>query len=736
MNDNELTLLAPVSFQPDKLAILASLQCDPDNSALPAMSLAYDRVIGAAQASISLAAGFVLSEPAPGRPAIAAADCRRWLYCLVTAGRRIDELSSEYFRQGLYAEGLLADAIANFALFDCSRQLYRRLACEAKERRLGLTGRISPGDGDVPLELQRAILGKFGNDNALGVGLTETLMLDPVKSLAYVYGADEALPYPEADRSCSACANTGCSLRQPVARPDEVLLTLAGDPAPPVAARPAQSILAALAARMPQLQALCGGQGRCGKCKVRLLRGQVFSTAPSEQGVYLACRTYPLTDCEIALDPSLVASYQAVSDFQPLDYAVDSGYQRTDATAQVLGLAIDIGTTTLALSLVELDSGRLAGSRSRLNSQRRFGADVISRIQYGAGAKLAELRASICGDLLECIREFAPEVRQSIRQVAIAGNTTMLHFLMGLPAEALGRYPFQPVTTDLQEFTFAELFGEALLDCRVTILPGLSAFVGADVMAGLLQCDFAANDGISMLIDVGTNGEIALGNQDRILCVSAAAGPAFEGASLSCGVGSVAGAIASFAMEGDAISYITIDGAEPVGVCGSGALDIMAACVREQVVDETGAFDLTRYPDAGLPLARDRQGNWLVFSQKDVRELQLAKAAIRAGIDVLLAQYGCDCGAVESVYLAGSFGAYLKVASAVTIGMLPRALQARVKAAGNTSLGGAVRFLLTRSGKADLAKLLAVSRHLDLAADQEFNERFIANMYFRPDPDG
>jgi uncharacterized 2Fe-2S/4Fe-4S cluster protein (DUF4445 family) len=192
----------------------------------------------------------------------------------------------------------------------------------------------------------------------------------------------------------------------------------------------------------------------------------------------------------------------------------------------------------------------------------------------------------------------------------------------------------------------------------------------------------------------------------------------------------VSGAIDTFDLTGGRMHYTTIDGGEPVGICGSGVLDVMAACVREKVVDATGKFDANRFPDAILPIAKTRRG-WISFNQKDVRELQLAKSAMRAGIEVLLKAYGCGYDEVETVYLAGSFGSRLNSKSAVEIGLLPRQLQSKVKVAGNTALGGAIHYLFSSSGKRVINQLLAVSSHLDLAADPEFNELFIEHMYFR-----
>jgi uncharacterized 2Fe-2S/4Fe-4S cluster protein (DUF4445 family) len=396
----------------------------------------------------------------------------------------------------------------------------------------------------------------------------------------------------------------------------------------------------------------------------------------------------------------------------------------------VLGLAIDIGTTTLVLSVVDLRSGKVLKTHSLLNSQRQYGADVISRIQFGTGEQFNILRACILTDLLKGIALFAAEIRDDIVHVAIAGNTTMLHFLQGLSVESLGSYPFQPVTIDWQEYSFVELFSDHSLCCPVTILPGVSAFVGADIVAGLLHSGFASTEKKVLLIDVGTNGEIAVGNREKIVCLAAAAGPAFEGANITCGTGSVAGAISDFDIIEGKVIYSTIEEVEPLGICGSGVLDIVAACLREQVIDVTGRFDFARYSEGLLPVAHRQNGDVIAFTQKDVREVQLAKSAIRSGLDIVLKHYGTTYDELDAVYLAGGFGAFLRVESAVLIGLFPAALQSKIKQVGNSSLGGAISYLLDRTSRQTMNDLLAIITVSDLATDTEFNELFIRNLQF------
>jgi uncharacterized 2Fe-2S/4Fe-4S cluster protein (DUF4445 family) len=796
MKDKQVTVVTDFLFRPDKKTILESVECDEHNPAYAEMSRIYCQITEIAALAITPKAAYVLDEKPEELNFDGASGCNQLIYCLVTIGNGLADKSAACFQSGMYAEGLLLDAIANFALFDYSCQLYQKIVCETQTAGLGLTKRLSPGEAGVDVACQQLILGRFADEAGLGITMTGGFMLDPVKSLAYVYGVAANLPVNSVDHDCSACGKSDCKLRKPPGHERMVNLTVVdGERRHIINANPSQSIMAALSAQGLRIHSPCGGRGTCGKCKINLISGEITQDGLVSDGSYLACLSYPLTDSVIDIRLSEEVSYQTATDFKARVFTPDSGFRvmeilfttadwqsgdsvtrlinrrqgneysyslqalrklallKSEAKGetasmkllvhnnrivdllppnaqQLFGLAIDIGTTTLALCLVDLLSGEVIKTHSLLNNQRRYGADVISRIQYSEGEDGSALHSSICTDIINSIQGFDARTRELIVHVVIAGNTTMLHFLLGLPAESLGRYPFQSVTTELQEFSFAELFGEDCLDCLTTVLPGVSAFAGADVVAGLLQCGFADTGKISMLIDIGTNGEIAVGNQNKILCVTTAAGPAFEGANLSCGTGSVSGAIDTFDLTGGRMHYTTIDGGEPVGICGSGVLDIMAACVREKVVDATGKFDANRFPDAILPIAKTRRG-WISFNQKDVRELQLAKSAMRAGIEVLLKAYGCGYDEVETVYLAGSFGSRLNSKSAVEIGLLPRQLQSKVKAAGNTALGGAIHYLFSSSGKQAISQLLAVSSHLDLAADPEFNELFIKHMYFR-----
>ena len=391
------------------------------------------------------------------------------------------------------------------------------------------------------------------------------------------------------------------------------------------------------------------------------------------------------------------------------------------------GIVVDIGTTTVVAAIVNLTTCIAVRTVSLLNSQRCFGADVISRIQSATKGHAQELQSSIRADILRAIDELEVRYPEIICVMAIAGNTTMLHLLLGLPCRPMAAYPFNPVTTGLMEFQFAEVFAADTLDCQVILLPGISAYVGADIVAGMLHCRMDQTESITMLIDIGTNGEMVIGAKNRFLCLAAAAGPAFEGVNISCGTGSIRGAISAFRFAEDGPIVTTIGDESPVGICGSGVVDIVAEFLRTGNIDATGRMNGGR---CEIPIADGPQGVPIVFTQKDVREFQLAKAAIRTGIEMLCREYGCSYSQIARVYLAGSFGTHINVGSACAVGMIPYELKEKVIVAGNSSLGGAVDSILDSRNRQVLQELLDNTTHVDLAANKDFNELFINYMYF------
>lgn len=421
-------------------------------------------------------------------------------------------------------------------------------------------------------------------------------------------------------------------------------------------------------------------------------------------------------------------------------------------------IAIDLGTTTLAFALVDIASAQILHTVTLLNSQRKYGMDVISRIQASVDGMKDELRACIQNDLSEGIDRLLKEYRMTanandlsekhIKHIVISGNTTMIHLLMGYDCSTIGVYPFTSVNTEWITGTAEEILGYRQQDnkIKVTILPSISAFVGGDIVSGLYTLDFVNNKEISLFVDLGTNGEIALGNSKRIVTTSVAAGPAFEGGNISCGTGSVAGAICEVNItstdlisnnaksdkiteyknhtQGFAIQIKTVKDAPPCGICGTGVIETIAELLKCGLVDGTGLLT-DEYFESGFPLTNTE--NPIVFTQQDIRQFQLAKAAVRTGIEILLKEYGITTAEIEKVYIAGGFGYHLDVVKATSIGLIPPELAGKATAVGNTSLAGAVKYLSDPNASHILQRIKNASEDIILANDDEFQELYLKN---------
>lgn len=409
------------------------------------------------------------------------------------------------------------------------------------------------------------------------------------------------------------------------------------------------------------------------------------------------------------------------------------------------GIAVDIGTTTMAAYLYNLDNGDYTGVVSELNDQKQFGADVISRINYAETEKngLERLNKVLINQLNQMIDKICKNhnlKNNDIYMITLAGNTTMMHFLMGLDPVNIGKLPFIPVSTEMHDFPAADLgidinkFGQALC------LPSLSAYIGADIIAGLLACDLESADDISLLIDIGTNGEIVLGNKNRMISCSTAAGPAFEGANIRFGIGGISGAIDTIKIDNDTVSFTTIDEVEPIGICGSGIVDGVAQLLKSDVIEETGRFydddEIMTTPELAKRIFEFegmkafKLTDDICITQKDVREIQNAKAAIAAGISTLIKKYHIKNEDVKKIHLAGGFGNYINIESAMAIGLLPRLNPENVIASGNTAGAGACMSLLSHKYIELADEIKNRIEYIELTTDPGFTNEYIDNMIF------
>ena len=424
------------------------------------------------------------------------------------------------------------------------------------------------------------------------------------------------------------------------------------------------------------------------------------------------------------------------------------------APNRMLGVAFDIGTTTVVGYLVDLETGKQLAVSSLLNPQTRYGDDVVSRIDHAERAPdgLETLQREIIGALNAIMAATASQAgveTEDIVAITVVGNTTMQHLLLGISPGALAQSPYVPAVTDAVCLS-AEVLGlTSYPDAVVWALPSIAGWVGADTVGVLLATGTHLQDELALAIDIGTNGEMVMGSRERVVACSTAAGPAFEGAHLSCGMRAADGAIDSVSIDG-AVHWHTIGESAPRGVCGSGLVDLVAEMLRAGLIDATGMMQpVEALAAAGQPALAERVaqngrqrsftlataeegagGRPVVVSQRDVRELQLAKGAIRAGIEILLRELSVTSEDVRVIYLAGAFGNYIKPESALAIGLMPRFPNARIVPVGNAAGSGARMALLSRDVLAEAFRLVGEVDYLELSGRPDFQDRFAEAMVF------
>lgn len=360
-----------------------------------------------------------------------------------------------------------------------------------------------------------------------------------------------------------------------------------------------------------------------------------------------------------------------------------------------------------------------------MNPQRVFGADVMSRIAAADDGKLSVLQSVV----LECVSDIINSLLRQVgatflKAITVVGNPTMLHLFCGISPSDMGQYPFTPVFTEAKCFSGEKL---SLPAETVYILPSADAFIGSDVTAGVLKTQMYKHTEPSILMDIGTNGEMVLCSADpgkNMLAVSTAAGPAFEGAGISCGIGGVQGAISQVKIKNGQLRYKTVGNCSPVGICGSGLIDLIAQLRQISVIDETG------YMEEPFLIAETAYGTSLFLTPEDVREFQMAKSAIRAGFETLLSESGLSVKDIKNIYLAGGLGVYMNPENAADIGLIPPDLGDKVTAIGNSALDGAVLCLSDAERRTELERIAVDCRIVELSVSEVFQNAFMENMLF------
>jgi uncharacterized 2Fe-2S/4Fe-4S cluster protein (DUF4445 family) len=524
-----------------------------------------------------------------------------------------------------------------------------------------------------------------------------------------------------------------------------------------LAAAEGQTVFEALARSGIQLRSECGGKGACGKCLVRIEGEPRDAGAPGAPGQplplveSLACQTVVRNNLALEVPPASLASVEVVEKptrlrpLPPLSLSA-TGY----------GLAIDLGTTTIAVFLCDLGRGRILAAGSVRNPQLIFGDDVMSRISAVTAktsnlATLQELAVAAINPTVALLAAQCGIATDVIVKVVVVGNSSMIHLLLGADPSPIGTYPYRPVFTGARDVPAAEVGLLALHpQARLQTLPLISAFLGCDIVAAAVACDLDRGAEDTMIIDVGTNGEVMVSARGVFTAASCATGPALEGAAIAHGMHAVSGAIDSIQID-PADSHVTYTlirrtsqkPGRAVGICGSGIVSATAALIQAGVILGNGRFS----PESNHPnLRRGSQGPWefllvpavetetgvdITITQKDIRAVQLAKGAILTGITLVCREAAIDLP--RRLLMAGSFGGSLNVHDAVSIGMLPRLPDRALEAVGNAAGDGAILALLDRAIDDRAAALARRTRVVDLAAHPDFQKVFVSSLGF-PDP--
>ena len=548
-----------------------------------------------------------------------------------------------------------------------------------------------------------------------------------------------------------------------------------------------ETLLQALTREAIHIEGPCNGQGICGKCAVWIKEADKVPETPHEsisseqaaEGLRLACKLKPETDLTVELPRAYARTAAGVSDLSWILVGEEIEERRLEPAVSVFreeqgytlsydgapreplqdwqprmspqGLALDIGTTTLVLSLLSLETGRERASAAALNPQTVHGHDVLSRVQEGSSPEglreLSDLVQNAVNELIDTVCGEAGTMPSEILDVAVGGNTTMLQLFARLDPSPLGQLPFTVSLESGRAYSAREFGLRVHAQARIYIPPVLHAFVGSDVSAGLAASrGFFEPEHRFLFLDIGTNGEMALNWEGTFLASSTAAGPAFEGAGIYSGMRAESGAVQGVFFNGEDLEVRSIGDATAQGICGSGLIDLLAALLDSGLLEPSGRLlhpgeeaSLSPGLRKRLTLVDDKPAVELApevfLTQGDIRTLQLAKAAVRTGIDLLLREAEADVRRLESIIIGGGFGYYLRPRSLEAIGMIPHGTGSQVVFGGNTSRLGCAVLLQDRAVRRDLERQMRGVSHVSIAESKEFMDLYVENMTF-PDREG
>lgn len=490
---------------------------------------------------------------------------------------------------------------------------------------------------------------------------------------------------------------------------------------------------------------VCNGEGTCGKCRVKFLSDAPKPT-PAEQkllgqrlidrGYRLACEVVIIKDCKIYVpDESKVQSVE-VFDTEAIGERAKmrrekvvmarskiTDYDALDGVCEY-AVAIDLGTTSIAVELFDCLDGDVIYATVTENHQSMYGVDVESRIDSSIRGRQYDLSAIVIRDILSCLEDVSRKLPDGVNieelPIVLAGNTAMIHMLCNMSCAGLADYPYKPQDLSEQEIELDD-------GIFVTTFPAISAFIGGDIVSSIYALDIDRSDEVNVLIDLGTNGEMVVNNRGKMLASNIAMGPAFEGGNISCGCASITGAIRSVDISNGFCKVTTIDNAYAIGVCGSGVIEAVYEFFKNGIIDEHGTFS-SEFA-LGYELCQLNKKQSIVFLQDDVRKMQLAKAAIRASIDVLLNEANISYGEIDNIYLAGGFAYRTAVDKLIGIGALPKAWKNRVIPVGNATLEGARQFIM-ENDMSRIDRIVNNTTVVDVSKNDNYQDMYLANVLF------
>lgn len=498
----------------------------------------------------------------------------------------------------------------------------------------------------------------------------------------------------------------------------------------------------------------CNGKGTCGKCRVKIKNGDSGDIGPSEKrflsdkdiedGIRLACFITEWDELEVEIIQKERKAKVLTGGYMPdFERTYKEGY----------GISMDIGTTTVALSLIDLSNGKIITDASMVNMQKNYGLDVLTRISYAGDNEdgLDKLQEAIVGSvnsMIGLVCEEADIEAKEIRDIVVGANTTMAHLFLGVDPTSLGRFPYKPEFTETQILKAREIGIEAGEDTTLYVLPHVSAFIGADVVAGAYVAQMEDSDKNELFIDIGTNGEIVLVKNKKLYACSCAAGPALEGMNISCGMRAAPGAIEDVKISENGVELKVIDDEEPIGICGSGILAVVKELLRTGIITSRGAFVKPKDLEDGdyrkaLIKEDGRKRSFIMdeerglyISQADIRQVQLAKGAILSGFIALVNEAGIGLKDLDTVFVAGQFGAHLPEESLIGTGILPPAVEGKIDYLGNSSKTGAYMALMSDEVKRDMDRLAEKIKYVELATTDNYERIFIDSSLYPKFEDG